>query len=128
MDFNEDENRINNQREISDENIARSDDQAPDRSRGPRIQRDRAGRTRPHGERRDQHNAQRRPRPRRESDNQERRPRPASDNKKKKGWSKKKKGLLIAIIIIAFLLIALGVVIAIVFHYINLIEFKKDSD
>lgn len=128
MDFNEDENRINDQREISDENIARSDDQAPDRSRGPRIQRDRAGRTRPHGERRDQHNAQRRPRPRRESDNQERRPRPASDNKKKKGWSKKKKGLLIAIIIIAFLLIALGVVIAIVFHYINLIEFKKDSD
>lgn len=128
MDFNEDENRINDQREISDENIARSDDQAPDRSRGQRIQRDRAGRTRPHGERRDQHNAQRRPRPRSESDNQERRPRPASDNKKKKGWSKKKKGLLIAIIIIAFLLIALGVVIAIVFHYINLIEFKKDSD
>lgn len=128
MDFSEDENRINDQRELSDENIARSDDQAPDRSRESRIQRDRAGRTRPHGERRDQHNAQRRPRPRRESDNQERRPRPASDNKKKKGWSKKKKGLLIAIIIIAFLLIALGVVIAIVFHYINLIDFKKDSD
>ena len=128
MDFNEDENRINDQREISDENIARSDDQAPDRSRGSRIQRDRAGRTRPHGERRDQHNAQRRPRPRSESDNHERRPRPASDDKKKKGWSKKKKGLLIAIIIIAFLLIALGVVIAIVFHYINLIDFKKDSD
>ncbi len=128
MDFNEDENRINDQREISDENIARSDDKAADRSRGPRIQRDRAGRTRPHGERRDQHNAQRRPRPRSESDNQVRRPRPASDDKKKKGWSKKKKGLLIAIIIIAFLLIALGVVIAIVFHYINLIDFKKDSD
>ncbi len=128
MDFNEDENRINDQREISDENIARSDDQAPDRSRGPRIQRDRAVRTRPHGERHDQHNAQRRPRPRSKSDNQERRPRPASDDKKKKGWSKKKKGLLIAIIIIAFLLIALGVVIAIVFHYINLIDFKKDSD
>ena len=128
MDFNEDENRINDQREISDENIARSDDQAPDRSRGPRIQRDRAGRTRPHGERRDQHNAQRRPRPRIDGESTQRRPRPASDEKKKKGWSKKKKGLLIAIIIIAFLLIALGVVIAIVFHYINLIDFKKDSD
>lgn len=55
----------------------------------------------------------------------------ASGNKrkpKKKGWSKKKKAILIAAIIIGFLLIIIGAIIAVIFHYINMIDIVTDSD
>lgn len=55
----------------------------------------------------------------------------ASGNKrkpKKKGWSKKKKAILIATIIIGFLLIIIGAIIAVIFHYINMIDIVTDSD
>lgn len=103
--------------------------------RRPEHQQGQDGRTvrrrpRPQGERRVQHSSEKRPRPRYDDRyDGRRRSRPAKNgSKKKKKWSKKKKGFIIAGIIIAFLLIILGILLAIVFHYINLIDFKKDSD
>ena len=91
-------------------------------------------RRRPDGERRSRPSAdgQRRPRPQgklRPADDERRKNGATAKGKKnKKKWSKKKKGILIAVVIIGFLLILLGIVIAVIFHYINLIDFKKDSD
>lgn len=47
---------------------------------------------------------------------------------KKKGWSKKKKALLIACIIIGFLLIVIGVIVALIFRYINMIDIVTEED
>ncbi len=134
MDYKDDDIININQQEAGDDDITEHEDYVSDEIRHERRQTsngeraDRPVRKRPQGERRSEHNGQRRPRPRTDGERRERRPRPNANGKKKKGWSKKKKGLLIAIIIVAFLLIALGVVIAVIFHFINLIDFKKDSD
>ena len=83
-------------------------------------------RRRPQGERRPASQGQRKRRP-----NDEERKRSGTSAKgkgKKKKWSKKKKGLLIAIVIISFMLIVLGSVIALIYHYINMIDIVSDDD
>ena len=103
-------------------------------------------RPRPDGERRQSRGNQRRPRSQDEMrpvPQGQRRRRPADDDRgrkrrdertsangkgKKKKWSKKKKALLIAIVVIGFLLIILGVIVMIIFRFINMIDFKSDSD
>lgn len=77
---------------------------------------------------------------RREPNGQRRRPnrgpdqrsgrKPSSKNEKikKKGWSKKKKAILIAAIIIGFLLIVIGVIVGIIYHYINMIDVVTDDE
>ena len=47
---------------------------------------------------------------------------------KKKGWSKKKKGIVIAAIIIAVLLLVISILVAIIYRYINMMDFKNDSE
>lgn len=74
-------------------------------------------------------------RPRRRPDdgqrgeNDRRRPGAAPGAKaKKKGWSKKKKGIVIAAIIIGVLVLVIGVLVAIIYRYINMMDFKNDSE
>ena len=92
---------------------------------------------RPYGERRPraqgqrvyEHPNRRKPRPNDPDRNGQRRRKPAAKaTTKKKKWSKKKKALLIAIVIIGFLLIVLGAIVAIIFHYINMIDVVTDDE
>ena len=91
-------------------------------------------RRRPDGERRSRPSAdgQRRPRPqgkRRPADDERRKNgATAKGKKKKKKWSKKKKGILIAVVIIGFLLIVLGLILALIYRYINMIDIVTDDD
>ena len=103
----------------------------------------------PHSQRRTRegersfHNAKRRPQDgsrrrqdpqRRSADGAQRRKRPqdSKDNSnkkvKKKGWSKKKKAILIASIVIGFLLIVIAVIVGVIFHYINMIDIVTDDE
>ena len=56
--------------------------------------------------------------------------RPAQGGKKikKKGWSKKKKAILIASIVIGFLLIVIGIIVGVIYHYINMIDIVTDDE
>lgn len=97
-----------------------SKQERPSGERRPRVQ----------GQRVYEHPNRRKPRPNGPDRNGQRRRKPAAKptaNKKKK-WSKKKKALLIAIVIIGFLLIVLGAIVAIIFHYINMIDVVTDDE
>lgn len=97
-----------------------SKQERPSGERRPRVQ----------GQRVYEHPNRRKPRPNDPDRNGQRRRKPAAKptaNKKKK-WSKKKKALLIAIVIIGFLLIVLGAIVAIIFHYINMIDVVTDDE
>ena len=85
----------------------------------------------PQGRRVYEHPNRRKPRQGVSDRNGQRRKRPAasaSSVKKKKKWSKKKKALLIALVVIGFLLIILGAIVAIIFHYINMIDIVTDDE
>ncbi len=85
----------------------------------------------PQGRRVYEHPNRRKPRQGVSDRNGQRRKRPAasaSPIKKKKKWSKKKKALLIALVVIGFLLIILGAIVAIIFHYINMIDIVTDDE
>ena len=96
-----------------------SKQERPSGERRPRVQ----------GQRVYEHPNRRKPRPNDPDRNGQRRRRPAAKaTTKKKKWSKKKKALLIAIVIIGFLLIVLGAIVAIIFHYINMIDVVTDDE
>ncbi len=97
------------------ENRAHRNESPNAHNRRPRPEGAGARKPRPDGERRK--NAGKRP----NASGSKRKP-------KKKGWSKKKKAILIAAIIIGFLLIIIGAIIAVIFHYINMIDIVTDSD
>ncbi len=85
----------------------------------------------PQGRRVYEHPNRRKPRQGVSDRNGQRRKKPAasaSPIKKKKKWSKKKKALLIALVVIGFLLIVLGAIVAIIFHYINMIDIVTDDE
>ena len=98
----------------------------PDGERRPRPSGDGHRRPRPQGEQGSSDRPQRKRRP----DDVRRRENSTSSNgkKKKKKWSKKKKALLIAIVIIGFLLIVLGLIVALIYRYINMIDVVSDDD
>jgi len=143
MDINDENLEFNNEpvENISDNTESEEIIEA-EQTAGTRLRPQGERRSRPDGESRHSGDGQRRRRPqgeRRPSSQGERKRRPNEDERRKSGtsskgkgkkkkWSKKKKGILIAVVIIGFLLILLGIVIAVIFHYINLIDFKKDSD
>ena len=143
MDINEENLEFNNE---SVENISDNTEsgeiieaeQTAEKNLRPHGER----RSRPDGESRHSGDGQRRRRPqgeRRPSSQGERKRRPNEDERRKSGtsykgkgkkkkWSKKKKGLLIAIVIISFLLIILGSILALIYHYINMIDIVSDDD
>lgn len=143
MDINDENLEFNNEpvENISDntesEEVIEAEHTAETRLR-PQGER----RSRPDGESRHSGDGQRRRRPqgeRRPSSQGERKRRPNEDERRKSGtsskgkgkkkkWSKKKKGLLIAIVIISFLLIILGSILALIYHYINMIDIVSDDD
>lgn len=143
MDINDENLEFNNEpvENISDntesEEIIEAE-QTAEKSLRPHGER----RSRPDGESRHSGDVQRRRRPqgeRRPSSQGERKRRPNEDERRKSGtsskgkgkkkkWSKKKKGLLIAIVIISFLLIILGSILALIYHYINMIDIVSDDD
>lgn len=143
MDINDENLEFNNEpvENISDntesEEIIEAE-QTAEKSLRPHGER----RSRPDGESRHSGDGQRRRRPqgeRRPSSQGERKRRPNEDERRKSGtsskgkgkkkkWSKKKKGLLIAIVIISFLLIILGSILALIYHYINMIDIVSDDD
>ena len=91
----------------------------PSGERRPRVQ----------GQRVYEHPNRRKPRTNDPDRNGQMRRKPAAKaTTKKKKWSKKKKALLIAIVIIGFLLIILGAIVAIIFHYINMIDVVTDDE
>ena len=98
----------------------------PDGERRPRPSGDGHRRPRPQGEQGSSDRPQRKRRP----DDVRRRENSTSSKgkKKKKKWSKKKKALLIAIVIIGFLLIVLGLIVALIYRYINMIDVVSDDD
>ena len=143
MDINDENLEFNNEpvENISDntesEEIIEAE-QTAEKSLRPHGER----RSRPDGESLHSGDGQRRRRPqgeRRPSSQGERKRRPNEDERRKSGtsskgkgkkkkWSKKKKGLLIAIVIISFLLIILGSILALIYHYINMIDIVSDDD
>ena len=143
MDINEENLEFNNEpvENISDNTeseIIQEDEEATETSLRPqgeprprpdsdsRHSADGQRRRRPQGERRPASQGQRKRRP---NDDERKRSGTSTKGKgKKKKWSKKKKGLLIAIVIISFLLIVLGSVIALIYHYINMIDIVSDDD
>ena len=98
----------------------------PDGERRPRPSGDGHRRSRHQGEQGSSDRPQRKRRP----DDVRRRENSTSSKgkKKKKKWSKKKKALLIAIVIIGFLLIVLGLIVALIYRYINMIDVVSDDD
>ena len=98
----------------------------PDGERRPRPSGDGHRRSRHQGEQGSSDRPQRNRRP----DDVRRRENSTSSKgkKKKKKWSKKKKALLIAIVIIGFLLIVLGLIVALIYRYINMIDVVSDDD